>query len=92
MIAIAARSARVSARRFITPIAVRCYAPEGATGSVRSGGEKSSDSFNKREKANEDFFVRQVEAEKLKALREALKKQREHLDAIETHLDEIEKK
>ncbi|KAK9373555.1 mitochondrial ATPase inhibitor, IATP-domain-containing protein [Lipomyces chichibuensis] len=70
---------------------IRFYS-EGATGAPRSGGEKSGDSFTKREKAQEDLYVRQVEAQKLKALREALKKQREHLDDIEAHLDELEKK
>ncbi|KAK9368114.1 mitochondrial ATPase inhibitor, IATP-domain-containing protein [Lipomyces kononenkoae] len=70
---------------------IRFYS-EGATGAPRSGGEKQSDTFTKREKAQEDLYVRQVEAQKLKALREALKKQREHLDDIEAHLDALEKK
>ncbi|KAK7205678.1 mitochondrial ATPase inhibitor, IATP family protein [Myxozyma melibiosi] len=84
---------RIAARR--APVArlfARAYSSEGATGSVRPGGEKSGDSFQKREAAQENLYVRQVEAEKLKALREALKKQREHLDTIENHLNDLEKK
>ncbi|KAK9380664.1 mitochondrial ATPase inhibitor, IATP-domain-containing protein [Kockiozyma suomiensis] len=84
---------RIAARRAsCARVFARAYSAEGATGSVRPGGEKSSDSFQKREAASENLYVRQVEAEKLKALRDALKKQREHLDTIESHLDELEKK
>ncbi|MCJ1401903.1 hypothetical protein MMC11_005120 [Xylographa trunciseda] len=37
---------------------------EGATGGTRAGGEAQGDSFSKREKANEDYYVRQKEKEK----------------------------
>ncbi|VVT51474.1 uncharacterized protein SAPINGB_P003108 [Magnusiomyces paraingens] len=66
--------------------AVRFYT-EGATGAPRAAG--SSDSFNKREKAVEDLYVRQLEKEKLAALRASLKKQKESLAEVEKHLDQI---
>ncbi|MCJ1436838.1 hypothetical protein MMC27_006220 [Xylographa pallens] len=37
---------------------------EGSTGGTRAGGEAQGDSFTKREKANEDFYIRQQEKEK----------------------------
>ncbi|KAK9487452.1 mitochondrial ATPase inhibitor, IATP-domain-containing protein [Lipomyces starkeyi] len=83
---------RVAVRSSTSRLASIRFYSEGATGAPRPGGEKSADSFTKREKAQEDLYVRQVEAQKLKALRDALKKQREHLDDIEAHLDELEKK
>lgn len=42
---------------------------EGDSGSPRSGGSASSDSFTKREQASENLYVRQQEAEKLKQLK-----------------------
>ncbi|KAK9452282.1 ATPase [Limtongia smithiae] len=83
--------ARVSlARVSVARVASRFYSEAGSVGSVRPGGEKSSDSFQKREKAQEDFYVRQVEKQKIEALREAIKKQREHLDELATHLDSLD--
>lgn len=58
---------------------VRMYS-EGATGSTRSDG--SSDSFTKREKAQEDFYVKKHQAEQLAALREQLAKQKEQIDEL----------
>ncbi|KAK9465184.1 mitochondrial ATPase inhibitor, IATP-domain-containing protein [Lipomyces arxii] len=81
---------RVAIRRSPARLmAVRNYS-EGATGAPR--GEQAGDSFTKREKAQEELYVRQLEKEKLQKLREALKKQREHLDVIESHIEELEKK
>lgn len=59
---------------------VRMYT-EGATGATRPEG--SSDAFSKREKAQEDLYIKQHEKEQLAALREALKKQKEQLDNLE---------
>ncbi|KAK9237748.1 mitochondrial ATPase inhibitor, IATP-domain-containing protein [Lipomyces kononenkoae] len=83
---------RVAVRNSGARLASIRFYSEGATGAPRPGGEKQGDTFTKREKAQEDLYVRQLEAQKLKALRDALKKQREHLDDIEAHLDELEKK
>ncbi|KAK9478259.1 mitochondrial ATPase inhibitor, IATP-domain-containing protein [Lipomyces japonicus] len=85
--------ARLTVRRAasVRVSAIRAYS-EGSTGSPRAGGERSGDSFTKREKAQEDLYVRQLEKEKLKALRDSLQKQREHLDELEAHLNDLEKK
>jgi ATPase inhibitor, mitochondrial len=48
-----------SLRRNLTITAIR--AAEGDTGATRSGGVKSSDSFNKREAAEESRYIRQKE-------------------------------
>ncbi|KZF22102.1 hypothetical protein L228DRAFT_261322 [Xylona heveae TC161] len=64
---------------------------EGATGSgaSRPGGEHSGDAFSRREKANEDYYVRQKEKEKLLGLKEKLAAQRKHLDELDRHIDEL---
>lgn len=45
---------------------------EGDTGSARSGGAAQSDAFTKREKANEDYYVKEQERSKLEALRKKI--------------------
>jgi len=64
---------------------------EGATGSgfSRPTGEAGGDSFTKREKAAEDYYIRQKEKEKLLQLREKLKQQKAHLEELEAHIDEL---
>jgi hypothetical protein len=63
---------------------------EGDTGAPsRTGG--SGDAFQRREKANEDYAIRQREKEKLLALKEQLKEQKQHLDRLSAHIDEITK-
>ncbi|KAI9882395.1 MAG: hypothetical protein M1823_005859 [Watsoniomyces obsoletus] len=64
---------------------------EGATGSgaARPGGLAQGDAYTRREKANEDFYVREKEREKLKLLKEKLKAQRAHLDELDKHIDEM---
>jgi len=66
---------------------------EGSAGSgfSRPGGEAQGDSFTKREKANEDYYVRKKELEKLAAIKEKLKQQRQHLDDLDKHLEEFTK-
>ncbi|CAM9013325.1 unnamed protein product [Wickerhamomyces anomalus] len=75
---LALRRALVSARSM--RVGVRAYT-EGATGSNRP--ESSGDSFTKREKANEDYYVRKHEQEQLTALKESLKKQKENIADLE---------
>ncbi|ODV58935.1 ATPase inhibitor ASCRUDRAFT_9708 [Ascoidea rubescens DSM 1968] len=72
------RRAMVSSPKSIS--AVRFYS-EGSTGSFR--GEGASDSFTKREKAKEDYYVKQHEIEKLAALRNELKKLHKEKDELE---------
>lgn len=49
-----------------------CRMAEGDTGAPRSGGQAQGDAFTKREKASEDYYVRQQEKEKLEALRKKI--------------------
>ncbi|OJD35839.1 atpase mitochondrial [Diplodia corticola] len=78
--------APAAARPFSTSIRVM---GAGDTGGVRSGGEKASDAWNKREAANEELYIRMEEKRKLRALKEKLKKQREHLDELDRHIDDL---
>ncbi|KAE8447436.1 hypothetical protein EG329_010709 [Mollisiaceae sp. DMI_Dod_QoI] len=63
----------------------------GDTGSVRPGGTATGDAFTKREKANEDYAIRQREKEKLLELRKKIAEHREHLDKLEEHIEELSK-
>ncbi|KAI9825635.1 MAG: hypothetical protein M1832_000979 [Thelocarpon impressellum] len=66
---------------------------EGATGSgaSRAGGVASGDAYTKREKANEDFYVKEKEREKLLGLRKKLEQQRAHLAELDKHIEELTK-
>jgi len=64
---------------------------EGATGGTRAGGAAQGDSFSKREKANEDYYVRQKEKEKLMSLKAKLGEQQKHLEELSKHIDEMAK-
>ncbi|ESX02003.1 hypothetical protein HPODL_05125 [Ogataea parapolymorpha DL-1] len=57
---------------------------EGSTGSTRSDG--SSDAFTKREKAQEDYYIKKHQAEQIAKLREQLAKQKEQLDHLESSI------
>ena len=48
---------------------------EGATGSIRSGGERSADSFSRREKAAEDMYIREREKQIVILLKEKIAEQ-----------------
>ena len=62
---------------------------EGSVGATRTDG--SSDAFTKREKAQEDFYVKQHEKEQLAQLREQLKQQQKQIENLEEKLDNITK-
>jgi len=64
---------------------------EGEFSAPKSGGSQSGDSFQKREQANENMFIRQKEMESLKKLKEKLSQQRKHLDELDSHIAELEK-
>ncbi|KAI9732069.1 MAG: hypothetical protein M1818_007664 [Claussenomyces sp. TS43310] len=81
-------AARPASRAFATTSRVMAA---GDTGSVRAGGVASSDSFNKREKANEDLTIRKREQEKLLELKKKLADQHEHLKKLEASIDQITK-
>ncbi|KAK4181570.1 mitochondrial ATPase inhibitor, IATP-domain-containing protein [Triangularia setosa] len=62
----------------------------GDTGAPpKTGGQ--GDAFQRREKAQEDFAIRQREKEKLLALRQKLREQQDHLQKLSDHIDEITK-
>ncbi|KAL2801387.1 mitochondrial ATPase inhibitor, IATP-domain-containing protein [Aspergillus keveii] len=61
----------------------------GDTGATRPGGVQSSDSFQKREAAQEGLYIHQKEQEKLLALKKKIEEQRSHLDELEQNLDKI---
>ncbi|KAI9876876.1 MAG: hypothetical protein M1830_005419 [Pleopsidium flavum] len=46
----------------------------------------NSDAFNKREKADENYYIKKMEKEKLMALKEKLQQQRKHLTELEKHM------
>jgi len=63
---------------------------EGDTGApLTSGGQ--GDAFHKREKANEDYAIREREKEKLLELKRKLSDQKEHLKKLEDDIDELTK-
>ncbi|KAK9475529.1 uncharacterized protein V1510DRAFT_409496 [Dipodascopsis tothii] len=69
--------------RFSHNASARFYS-EGSTGSSR--GEAGGDAFTKREKANEDYYVRKAEKERLVQLKEQLEKQRKLVEEAEKNL------
>jgi TolA-binding protein len=62
---------------------------EGDTGAPSKYG--GGDAFQKRERANEDYVVRQREHEKLLELRKKLDEQQAHIKRLSDHIDEITK-
>ncbi|KAM5362565.1 hypothetical protein ACJZ2D_012477 [Fusarium nematophilum] len=70
---------------------VRCFSTtprvmtEGATGAPpKTGGP--GDAFQRREKANEDYAIRQREKEKLIELKKKLQEQQQHLERLSKHM------
>ncbi|KAF3009156.1 hypothetical protein G7054_g1665 [Neopestalotiopsis clavispora] len=62
----------------------------GDTGSPpKVGGQ--GDAFQRREKANEDYAIRQREKEKLLELKKKLAEQQQHLKTLSDHIDELTK-
>ncbi|CAG8974161.1 hypothetical protein HYALB_00002800 [Hymenoscyphus albidus] len=84
------RAARPAIQTRAFSITTRAMAA-GDTGAVRPGGSAQGDAFNKREKANEDYAIREREKEKLLELRKKLAEQQGHLKKLEEHLDELSK-
>ncbi|EEU46453.1 ATP synthase F1 subunit epsilon [Fusarium sp. LHS14.1] len=87
---------RTTFRQTATFRPVRCFSTtprvmtEGATGAPpKTGGP--GDAFQRREKANEDYAIRQREKEKLIELKKKLQEQQQHLERLSKHIDEITK-
>ncbi|KYK58247.1 mitochondrial ATPase inhibitor [Drechmeria coniospora] len=63
---------------------------QGDTGAPpKTGGQ--GDAFQRRERANEDYAIRQREKEKLLELKKKLTEQQQHLERLAKHIDEITK-
>ncbi|KAI0176380.1 mitochondrial ATPase inhibitor, IATP-domain-containing protein [Hypoxylon sp. FL1284] len=77
-------------RAFTTTIRAMAEGDTGAPGRLGSLGGQT-DAFHKREKANEDFTIRQREKEKLLELRKSLREQQDHLQKLTEHIDELTK-
>ncbi|KAL3232904.1 F(1)-ATPase inhibitor IF(1), mitochondrial [Nakaseomyces bracarensis] len=79
--------------RNITPCynVMRTYSnmPPPVGGYSSNGG--SGDSFNKREKAAEDYFIKQHEKEQLRNLKEQLKHHKEQAQDLEEKIEKITK-
>ncbi|KAF1985702.1 putative ATPase inhibitor, mitochondrial [Aulographum hederae CBS 113979] len=56
---------------------------------MKSGGARSSDAFNKREKAAEDMWIREQEKDKLKHLSNKLAEEQKVLNELKAQIDEI---
>ncbi|KAK0618223.1 putative mitochondrial ATPase inhibitor [Bombardia bombarda] len=70
--------------------ATTARAMAGETGAPpKTGGQ--GDAFQRREKAQEDFAIKQREKEKLLVLRKKLHEQQAHLKQLSDHIDEITK-
>ena len=72
------RLALLKTPRTITTINTRTFTAltrkmaEGDAGAPRSGGAAQGDAFTKREQASEDYYIKQQQQEKLKALRQKI--------------------
>lgn len=66
----------------------RFYA-EGDLGAPRSSG---SDSFNKREKANEDYYVREHEKAKLQQMRKEIARKEQELSSLKKDAQDLHDK
>ncbi|KAL1844263.1 hypothetical protein VTJ49DRAFT_2320 [Mycothermus thermophilus] len=80
-----ARPARPLSRMFSTTARAMSA---GATGAPpKTGGQ--GDAFQRRERAQEDYAIRQREKEKLKELKKKIQEQQAHLKQLSDHIDEI---
>ncbi|KAF3061450.1 ATPase inhibitor, mitochondrial [Daldinia childiae] len=80
----------LSRRAFSTTIRAMSAGDTGAPNKLGSLGGQG-DAFQKREKANEDYSIRQREKEKLLELRKKLREQQDHLQKLSDHIDELTK-
>ncbi|KAI0184594.1 mitochondrial ATPase inhibitor, IATP-domain-containing protein [Xylaria flabelliformis] len=75
----------VSSRAFSTTIRAMGAGDTGAP--PKTGGQ--GDAFQRRERANEDYAIRQREKEKLLELRRKISEQQDHLKKLSDHIDEL---
>ena len=95
---LALRTTLLRTTRTTTPSTLRAFsmsgvrAAEGDTGAPRSGGAASSDSFTKREAANEDMYVKQQEKAKLEQLKKKIADSEAQLAQDRKDVEELSKK
>lgn len=86
------KSSQYSSQKMIS-ITKRSYtlgSMDGSVGSARGSGNE--DSFTKREKANEDMYIKQHEREQLAHLREQIERHKTELKELENKIDKMGKK
>lgn len=84
------RAINLNTTRTFSMSAIR--AAEGDTGAPRSGGAAQGDSFTKREQANEDYYVKQQEKQKLEALKKKIADSEAQLAQDRKDVEEMSKK
>ena len=85
----AARPSTATISRAAFTTSARAMAAGDTGAPPKTGGQ--GDAFQKRERAQEEMFIRKAEREKLLALRDKIKAQQEHLQHLQDHIDEITK-
>ncbi|KAI1368555.1 mitochondrial ATPase inhibitor, IATP-domain-containing protein [Xylaria arbuscula] len=84
---------KLPSRGLATPVSrtfsttVRAMAAGDTGAPPKTGGQ--GDAFQRREKANEDYAIRQREKEKLLELRKKIHEQKDHLQKLSDHIDEL---
>ncbi|GAA5956752.1 hypothetical protein JCM21900_002171 [Sporobolomyces salmonicolor] len=84
---------RLASRRTSTAAfssSVRALSPAALHSSEGMPSGKGQDSFNKREKAQEEAYVRDAEKEKLKALKKSIEASKAHLDKLHEDAKNLE--
>ena len=84
------RLTSINSARTFSMSAIRGAA--GDTGAPRSGGAAQGDSFTKREQANEDYYVKQQEKQKLEALKKKIADSEAQLAQDRKDVEEMTKK
>ncbi|AET41339.1 uncharacterized protein Ecym_8043 [Eremothecium cymbalariae DBVPG len=79
------------ARRFPlrSAVSTRLYSDEGSTGSPR--GDLTNDAFVQREKAQEDYYIKQHEKDQLRRLREELSQHKQKINNLEEKINNFTK-
>ncbi|MCJ1453828.1 hypothetical protein MMC28_004177 [Mycoblastus sanguinarius] len=78
------RSTIFPTSRTITSTAIRMA--EGDTGAPKTGGAAQGDAFSKREQADENYYVRQKEMEKLQGLKQKIAEHQKHLEDLDKNV------
>ncbi|GAA5845466.1 hypothetical protein JCM11251_003392 [Rhodosporidiobolus azoricus] len=88
---LARQTLRLATRAQRTPVSVAAFSSSALRSSEGAPSGHSQDSFSKREKAQEEAYVRDAEREKLKALRKSIDASKAHLEELQKQHDTLEK-